>query len=54
MDSNIINEIEVIQQNFYNKNGKNLIQKKNQKNDLAILVSNEIDLNRLLIKCVLL
>ena len=47
MDSNIINEIEAIQQDFYSKNGKNLIQKKNQKNDLAILVSNEIDLNRL-------
>lgn len=44
----LIDEINNYKEDFYSKNSKNVIFKKNQKNELAQEISNQFDINRLL------
>lgn len=48
MDNSLLSKIELLKDEYYDKNGKNIIFKKNQKTDCAKQISNNIDLDLLI------
>ena len=48
MDNSLLSKIEQLKDEYYDKNGKNIIFKKNQKTDCAKQISNNIDIELLI------